>query len=466
MKTPFSILFAFLLLLGIFLPPQVAKTSPNVVEPMHYWKVLLLVYKSIDADYTDMNGVSRHLTHTMPSLEIEDGVAAFRRYVALVHDGSNAESFVQYDIVYVDRPLTSLTSLGTNLWWPSPTDTHIELSAYVPQNYDSALVLWPQTNFATGQQIPSYWGLGLQPTSWANGATYATVANAPSWMWKIPSVGEPWLHEWLHGVSYYYADKGFAIPTGDADGASAHGYERSSTIGFMAYYHDLMTGNVLENDQLVGISDQAWQTGSILGNRARIFADYFRINSLSNYQRSGSIAWDEANERVQMDASPPSGNRIYTSVSLPNDFTVVGRVNIPQAGTGLYDSVAVALSDGQVEYWGILAYGTNLVERNNISIMKNDTWGSLFPITLNHGWYTVKMQVDRDRGVIQMKVWADGMNEPDWQVTRPLDDQWTIANIGYRHFGTDTTFVDDIYAIEIEVDIENKKYLYLPIINR
>lgn len=456
-------LVAILLLLGVFLSPLPGKAAPTTptLKVMPYWKALLLVYKNIDVDYTDSDGVSRHLTYTMPQTEIADGVFSFRRHAMLAHEYSNKESFVQYDIVYVDRPLTSLTSLGANLWWPSPTDTRPELDAYVPQNYDSVLVLWPQTNFATGQQIPSYWGLGMQPTSWANGATYATVANAESWVWYVPTIGEVWLHEWLHGVSPFYADKGFPMPAGDADGGGSHGYIWSPITGWMDYYRDLMTGNVLEGGQLTGLTAVAWQSGSILGNSTRIFADYFHTDSLASYQQVGSVIWDATNEHVQMNSNITTGNKIYAPVSFQRDFTIVGRVYIPQTDIGPYDSISMAMGDGQIEYWGTLAYGTALAERNHISIMRNDTWGALFPLTLNPGWYTIKMQVEQAPGIMRLKAWPDDTNEPDWQISRGLDAGWTAEQVGYRHFGAGITYVDDMYALE------SAHQTYLPfIINR
>ena len=96
-------------------------------------------------------------------------------------------------------------------------------------------------------------------SDWSNGATYAVVGNAPTWMWKREAPGEVWLHEWLHGVCHYYASKGHPMPERDADGAEIHGYQRSPTEGWTQYYRDLMSGNVLENGRFVGIPPKAWR---------------------------------------------------------------------------------------------------------------------------------------------------------------------------------------------------------------
>ena len=427
------------------------------------WKALLLVYSSIDTDYTDGSGASQHLTYTMSQTEISDGVNAFRRYASLTHNLSNAEAFVQYDIFYITRPIDTLTSMGTNMWWPSPSDTRQELDLYAPPGkYDSVLVLWPQSNPDTGQSIPSGgWGLGLYATSWANNATYATVANAPTWIWNTPSIGEPWLHEWLHGVCPFYVDRGFPMPDGGADGGGSHGYVWSSTTGWADYYGDLMTGNVLEDGELKGITAEAWGTGSIIGASAHIFADYFKYDTLSGYEKTGSWIWNSESENIRTDGVPGSDSRMYAPIAFEQKFTVIGRVFIPASGVGPYDSIAVALRNDQVEYWATLAYGTSLIERNHISIMRNDTWGDLYPLNLAPGWYTAKIQIDQqNEGAIRLKVWADGNNEPNWQVIRELDPGWTITGIGYRHAGDGTTWVDDIYLVG------SRYYVYIPLVTR
>ncbi len=100
------------------------------------------------------------------------------------------------------------------------------------------------------------------------------------------------------------------------------------------------------------------------------------------------------------------------------------------------------------------------MERNHISIMRNDTWGTLYPLVLDPGWYTVKMQVDQSTSMMRLKVWPDGTNEPAWQVAQAVDTDWTVTNVSYRYFGAGATWVDDLYAIG------SVNQTYLPLIMR
>ncbi|HKR00116.1 MAG TPA: hypothetical protein VJT09_05555 [Pyrinomonadaceae bacterium] len=186
---------------------------------------------------------------------------SFRQFAPLVEELSNGEAGISQDIIYPDRCLDSLTSMGRAGYWPSPDDTRQELDEFAPAGkYDSIFVLWPQTNLKTGRQIHSGgWGLGVRATDWSNGATYATVANARRAIWDVPVVGEVWLHEWLHGVCRYFEERGYTMPHGDADGGGRHGYVQSATTGWTEYYRDLMTGQVSEDGAHLGITAEAWR---------------------------------------------------------------------------------------------------------------------------------------------------------------------------------------------------------------
>lgn len=87
---------------------------------------------------------------------------------------------------------------------------------------------------------------------------------------------------------------------------------------------------------------------------------------------------------------------------------------MPTDAIGIHDSVALALynSSTQTTYWAALAYGTSLVERNHVSIMRDDRWGDLYPIQFVPGaWYKVKVEL---RGAqMRMKAWEEGAVEPD-----------------------------------------------------
>ncbi|MBV8814527.1 MAG: hypothetical protein JO271_08555 [Verrucomicrobia bacterium] len=224
------------------------------------WKSLLVIYRQVDVTVRTWLLRTRFV-HTLSEGEVDDATESFRQFPGLVRELTQGLAAIKPEIVSADRPLTSLTPMGQGKYWPSPADTRPELDALAPVGrYASIFVLWPQNNLETGRTIQSAgWGLALAASDWSNQATYVTVANAESAIWKVPRIGEVWLHEWLHGVCAFYARLGYTMPSGDADGGERHGYKRSPENGWTEYYRDLMSGNVVESGCRVGIPLDAWR---------------------------------------------------------------------------------------------------------------------------------------------------------------------------------------------------------------
>lgn len=233
---------------------------------MANWRAILLIYNETKVRLPGNWFSKRSFRSQLSARDISDALESFNHFPALAHECSQGEAAVTTTVARIDRPLHSLTEMGNGIYWPSPTDTKPELDEFVlPGSFDSVFVLWPQNNPQTGESIPSGgWGLGLGASEWSNGATYATVANAPTEAWTRPRIGEVWLHEWLHGVCHHFAQQGFVMPDGDADGGGRHGYWQSEEMGWCEFYRDLMSGNVLSNGRTAGIPAEAWRRGSIL----------------------------------------------------------------------------------------------------------------------------------------------------------------------------------------------------------
>lgn len=229
------------------------------------WHAILLIYSEINVSFGDNWFLRNRFSATLTDREISDAIESFRHFPALAQECSNGEVTLTTAIEHIARPIQSLTEMGERIYWPSPTDTKPELDQFVQTGtFDSVFVLWPQNNSQTGASIPTGgWGLGMGASDWTNGATYATVANAPTAAWRRPKIGEVWLHEWLHGVCHHFAQQGFVMPDGDADGGGRHGYFQSDATGWCSFYQDLMTGQVISGGQATGIPAEAWRRGSI-----------------------------------------------------------------------------------------------------------------------------------------------------------------------------------------------------------
>lgn len=221
---------------------------------------MLIVYRELDVRLPQGRWRRRRVHHLATDGQIRDATKSFSAFPQLASELTAGAVQIEHRIAEADVSLKSLTGEGDGRFWPSPNDTRRELNKLAPNgSCDSIFFFWPQNDFENDTSIPCRgWGLGMAASPWSNNATYAVVANAPTFAWEREAPGEVWLHEWLHGVCGHFAKQGHPLPEADADGAEIHGYTRSEKRGWTDYYRDLMTGNVPENGRLVGIPPEAW----------------------------------------------------------------------------------------------------------------------------------------------------------------------------------------------------------------
>lgn len=336
------------------------------------WKMLVLVYRHTDVDYVDLDGQRKHLTATMPAEDARLMVESFRHLThrGVVYDYSGQVGELEAEVVYVNRPLTTLTPIGDG-YWPAPDDTRPEVNAYAPPGaYDSVLILWQASHPTTDQSIPSPgWGLGM----WAYDITYATVFNL-GWIWPSGACdGEVFLHEWLHGVTGFYMSLDFPFPLVDLHGAGRKGYTTDEEGCWRSWLRDYMSGLVYEDGRRTGLTPEAWRSGSITthdiqGWRGEYFANETLTGPPIVVRDDPAIwfAWDQAAPHPLLEADyfsarwtrqlPLTDGR-YTFTLLHDDgarLYLDGALLLNRWANGGRDSVTVALNPGQhtlrVEY--------------------------------------------------------------------------------------------------------------------
>jgi hypothetical protein len=223
---------------------------------------LLIIYPNTDVTYFK-DGMQQSFKGSMGYSLKTTIINAFKNLPILIENGSAGVVSSTYDIVEVSHPVSKITSLEGNCYWLSPQEIEEDLKLYAPKGkYDSVHVVW------YNGPIDSYFGLGGIFINDGT-TTFSSLIAGQEWWWTGigEALGEPFLHEWLHGVCRFYATLGYTMPEGDADGADEHGYTESSTEGWMKYYRDLMQGKVWEPklSKYTGITKEAWSKGTPRG---------------------------------------------------------------------------------------------------------------------------------------------------------------------------------------------------------
>jgi hypothetical protein len=235
---------------------EAATSSSTIVQPTIVHQHLLLLYPNINVDYT-RDGVVQNFQGSMSPTLKSAVTEAFKNLPNIIANATDGFVSAEYTIQEIQTPITKISIHSADHYWLSDLDIASDIETYAPPGkYDAIHVVW-HNGGSTG--VPSYFGMGGLPLN-NETMTYSSLVGGETFWWnglgEYP--GEPFLHEWIHGVSRFFTAKGYQLPAKDADGATEHGYQKSNTDGWMAYYRDLLQGKVLENDIRLGITKDIW----------------------------------------------------------------------------------------------------------------------------------------------------------------------------------------------------------------
>ena len=244
--------------------------------PVHY-KHLLLVYTEVDAKVIREDGREWHYKASMPENLQQLGIDAFKNLPNLIEESTGGNVTASTEVIFVDHPLTSISSYYHRGNEHEPGDTwqnmvaianvQDDLEYYAPLGkYDAVIVLWHNTN--ADDSFYSNWGMG--GSRFHNGTTtFASVISGRESLWlnSGQAKGEIFLHEWLHGITNFFMGHGYRnFPINDLHGyrLNYYDYQKSPPNGWMAWYSDYMQGKVWDDKSKVstGITEEMWAIGT------------------------------------------------------------------------------------------------------------------------------------------------------------------------------------------------------------
>ena len=246
---------------GPLVPPTPSPGSgvdcTKLTGPAMPWKVLAVTYTTESIDYKTPSGAAAHFNTAMTQDDLAAVHEALNAFPSTVSTWSRGSASVQLTVVESATPLRSISPLGGG-YWVAPSDIQQDLSNLGAGKYDSVLILWKQYNSVEALPGNFAWGLADGPAAATQGAYYASIIVGPGFYVTTPVL----VHEWLHGVDWFYSSRG-APPIPSPDDGPKYGYQRDPTNEWLPFYGDIMTSRVRDSTgQYIGITPSMWGSAS------------------------------------------------------------------------------------------------------------------------------------------------------------------------------------------------------------
>jgi hypothetical protein len=270
---------------------QETETNPS-------WKILLLIYDTVDFTYTDPAGVTHHYSGVMTDQEKDQAAWVTTKFVQEDIPALNSGYMIPIlTIRYPERPLTELSPISSG-WWPDPINTLPERDPA----FDSVIVIWDPwvVDDATGQTTWIGFGAGLT-LPMGTGQTYTTMIIDAVWYGHRNVLK----HEWGHSITFFYDALGTApkpavdnhmndtsnryvhCPTGEPyilqDETDANLIPNSIYNNYSGFTHDYYSGTTATPDQptrCLGITPEAWASGGPVSKPSRVFTPLQQVEAL------------------------------------------------------------------------------------------------------------------------------------------------------------------------------------------
>ena len=280
---------AFALAAGL---PQVRgleQASPEVAaDPLPIpWKMLVVVYRNLDATYIDSAGNQQHVAHSMSDADYAFFIQAISRLPSTISNWSAGKAAMSLKIVTVTEPIRTLNSNGE----PNEYQALREIAAYNPGGiYDSMSMVYSRIE----GWVAGVASVGLSGA--ANSSGFSVIhfpINYTAWGLTYPE--EVIVHEWLHNVEGYYRSLGYQVPT--LHDAEVYGYTTDPAVGnsWHHWYEDYMQNRVWNGTAYVGVPAEAWQNhvpvGPISGSVPATPTPTSPANSAVNVPLAPVLKW-------------------------------------------------------------------------------------------------------------------------------------------------------------------------------
>lgn len=228
------------------------------------WKMVCFIFDSIDVTI-QKNGSPYRIQKTMTGTDVQDMKDNMARAKNSFKTLSNYNITMDYDIIEISEPITSISYDDINGYFISPSDISHIIQEYVEKgeyDYIYAAVKFGDVMGGELSDQNNWIGLGGMDYHDIGFSNIRLPNDEKSYTYKYGSVNlfpeEAFIHEFLHTAERISKDNGYEYPI--LHNYEQYGYEIKPRYGLRQWYADYMSKNITTSHGIkVGIDANVYK---------------------------------------------------------------------------------------------------------------------------------------------------------------------------------------------------------------
>ena len=235
----------------------------GIADKSNTWDFVCFIFKNVDVSLQE-NGSSSQYRLSMSQNDISLAKENMQRFQKTCEELSKYKMQINYDIIEIDTPITSISYDEKNAYYINPTDVENLIENYMKQKeYDHIFAVVRLGDLAKNIEIPVNDWIGLGGMDYHNiGFSNIRLPNDQnSYMYRYEAninqfPEEVFLHEFLHSLERNLTEYGYDIPA--LHDSEKYGYKSEILINLKNWYKDYMQKNINSNGTKIGLDEAVY----------------------------------------------------------------------------------------------------------------------------------------------------------------------------------------------------------------
>lgn len=227
----------------------------GIADETDVWKFGCFIIENIEA-----KAGNKAVNVSMSNNQKKEVTANMQKFKNSIEDMSKGKINVEYEIINITEPLTTLSFEEDNGYYISEKDAYPIIDNYVKaKEFDHIFICsnLPLESELVGEDVSEWIGLGNMLYFGKGLSNIRVMDEDYMYVGKNTFPEEVYIHEFLHTLERNAQENGYIIP--ELHNYSQYGYYEDRNYGLKQWYADYMNKEIKANNTLIGLPSEIFK---------------------------------------------------------------------------------------------------------------------------------------------------------------------------------------------------------------